>query len=213
MAAHDGHQGAKIDIPLKGYDYFDKRCGERAKSFQIIKDRDDGKVYVGAMTDVAESFERSRESYAGTVRTDAIGLDFGLTAMFASDQGELLGRGSKAKLQAMDRVVSSIAKHVQRSGRKPRNSKRYCTWVAKVRGFITTEINSVINRLIEVRRPLRLYLEKLNFQSPGMSARMNRMMQNCGRAVLRTKLEAIKQEFCIEATEVASAYSSQTCSR
>jgi putative transposase len=52
----------------------------------------------------------------------------------------------------------------------------------------------------------------LDFLTPGMSARMNRLIQNCGRSVLRTKLAAIKQEFGIEATEVASAYTSQTCS-
>ncbi|MGV2145469.1 MULTISPECIES: zinc ribbon domain-containing protein [unclassified Rhizobium] len=205
-------KGMKIDIPLKGFEHFDQRRGTRAKSFQIIKDRNDCKIYVGVMTDVAESFEASREYYAATVKTDAVALDFGLNTMFATDQGDLLGRGFKAKLQAMDRVVSGIAKHVQRSGQKPRSSKRYCAWVAKVRGFITTEINRVINRLIEVHRPSKLYLEKLNFQSPGMSARMNGLIQNCGRAILRTKLAAISQEFGIEATEVASAYTSQTCS-
>jgi len=205
-------KGVKIDIPLKGFEHFDRRSGTRAKSFQIIEDRSDGRIYVGVMTDVAESFEASRESYAATVKTEAVALDFGLTTMFATDQGDLFGRGFKAKLQAVDRVVSAIAKHVQRSGRNPRSSKRYCTWITKVRGFVTTEINRVINRLIEVHRPSKLYLEKLNFQSPGMSARMNRLIQNCGRSVLRTKLAAIKQEFGIEATEVASAYTTQTCS-
>jgi putative transposase len=146
------------------------------------------------------------------VKTDAVALDFGLTTMFATDQGDLLGRGFKAKLQAMDRTMSSIARHVHRSGGKPRSSKRYCAWVARVRGFIKTEINRVINRLIDVKRPSRLFLEKLNFQSPGMSVRMNRLIQNCGRAVLAAKLEAIKQQFGVEATEVASAYTSQTCS-
>lgn len=205
-------KGMKIDIPLKGFEYFDQRRGIRAKSFQIIKDRNDGRIYVGVLTDVAESFEASRESYAASVRTEAIALDFGLTTMFATDQGDLLGRGFKAKLQAMDRTLTAIARHVQRSGQKPRSSKRYCAWVAKVRGFITTEVNRVINRLIEVHRPSKLYLETLNFQSPGMSARMNRLIQNCGRSVLRTKLAAISQEFGIEATEVASAYTSQACS-
>jgi len=205
-------KNTKIEIPIKGFEYFDKRRGARCKSFQIIKDRNDGKIYVGVMTDVAESFEASRESYAATVKTDAVALDFGLTTMFATDQGDLLGRGFKAKLQAMDRTLMAIARHVQRSGHKPRSSKRYCARVLKVRGFVTTEINRVINRLIEVHRPSKLYVEKLNFQSPGMSARMNRLIQNCGRSVLRTKLAAIKQEFGIEATEVASAYTSQTCS-
>jgi len=205
-------KGVKIDIPLKGFEYFSKRLGERAKSFQIIEDRDDGKFYVGVMTNVAEPFEKSRESYVASVKTDALALDFGLTTMFATDQGDLLGRGFKAKLQSMDRTMSAIASHVQRSGRKPRSSKRYCAWVAKVRGFIKTEINRVINRLIDVKRPSKLYLEKLNFQSPGMSAWMNRMIQNCGRSVLSVKLKAIKQQFGVEATEVASAYTSQTCS-
>lgn len=83
-----------------------------------------------------------------------------------ADQGDLIGRGFKAKLQAMDRVASTIARHVQRSGGTIRSSKRYCAWVAKAHGFIATEINRVINRLIEVRRPSKLYLEKLDFRMP-----------------------------------------------
>lgn len=205
-------RGKKIDIPMKSFEFFDQRKGTRAKSFQIIEDRVTGRIHVGVLTDVSEELETSRQAYAKTVKNEVVSLDFGLTTMFATDQGDLLGRGFLKQLRRIDETISGIARHAQRSGQKPRSSKRYCQWIVKMRGFVTTEMNRVINRLIDVRRPSRLYLERLDFRSPDMSARMNRMIQNCGRAVLRAKLVSIQQQFGIEATEVAPAYTSQTCS-
>ncbi|MCV9964639.1 transposase [Pararhizobium sp. BT-229] len=88
-------------------------------------------------------------------------------------------------------------------------SRNYC---GGLRGFITTELRRILNRFVAVRKPTTIFLERLNFQSPELSRRMNRILQNCGRGVLRAKLQALKEEFGVEATEVVSAYTSQTCS-
>jgi putative transposase len=84
--------------------------------------------------------------------------------------------------------------------------------VTRLRGYIRTELRRVLNRYVEVRKPSQIFLERLNFSSPDLSRRMNRILQNCGRSVVRPKLQALKEEFGVETTEVVPAYTSQTCS-
>ncbi|MBB4349407.1 zinc ribbon domain-containing protein [Aliirhizobium cellulosilyticum] len=204
-------RGGSLAIPVNGYERFKQRRGERKKSFQIIEDRETGLFTVGVITDVGKAFAASTESYRLNPERN-VSLDFGLTTMFATGDGDLLGRNFLGRLKALDATISGIARHVQRSGAKPRTSVRYRRHVTRARGFITTEINRVINRLIATHKPTRLVLERLDFRVPGLSKRLNRIIQNCGRSVLNTKLVAIQQEFGIESTQVVSAYTSQTCS-
>ena len=84
--------------------------------------------------------------------------------------------------------------------------------MTRVRGFVETEVNRVLNRLVKVHRPRELVLESLNFRSPELSKRMNRIVQNCGRGVIQRKLKALEEELGIESHEVHAAYTSQGCS-
>ncbi|MCZ7862687.1 transposase [Agrobacterium salinitolerans] len=212
MTVKSGDRGSRrIDIPMRSNDYFSARKGERKKTFQIIEDRDSGRITVGVVTDVGKAFEESRKAYSAEAQGPR-SLDFGLVTMVASDDGDLMGREFLRKLKSIDATISGIARHVQRSGGKPRDSKRYVAHVTRLRGFITTELRRILNRFVAVRKPTTIFLERLNFQSPDLSRRMNRILQNCGRGVLRAKLQALKEEFGVETTEVVSAYTSQTCS-
>lgn len=201
----------RIQIPLQSHDYFRSRQGIRKKTFQINTDRHSGAIMVGVITDVGEVYAAKREAYALSATGDK-SLDFGLVTLFASGEGDLLGQNFLTNLKSVDATISGIARHVQRSGRKPRSSKRYVAHVERLRGFITTELRRVLNRYIAVRKPTTIFLERLNFQSPELSRRMNRILQNCGRSVLKAKLQSLKEEFGVETTEVLSAYTSQTCS-
>ncbi|MCZ7861461.1 transposase [Agrobacterium salinitolerans] len=201
----------RIDIPMRSNDYFSGRKGERKRTFQIIEDSESGRITVGVVTDVGKAFEESQKAYAAEAQGPKA-LDFGLATLFASDEGDLMGRAFLKKLKSIDATISGIARHVQRSGRKPRDSKRYVAHVTRLRGFISTELRRILNRFVAVRKPTTIFLERLNFQSPELSRRMNRILQNCGRGVLRAKLQALKEEFGVETTEVVSAYTSQTCS-
>ncbi|MBY3151151.1 transposase [Rhizobium laguerreae] len=205
------HRSRRIAIPMRSNDYFSSRQGERKKTFQIIEDRETGRITVGVVTDVGSSFEERRMAYASRAQGPKA-LDFGLVTMFASDDGDLMGREFLRKLKSIDTTISGIARHVQRSGGKPRDSKRYVAHVTRLRGFITTELRRILNRFVAVRKPTTIFLERLNFQSPELSRRMNRILQNCGRGVLRAKLQALNEEFGVESHEVVSAYTSQTCS-
>jgi putative transposase len=210
-AAGKSNPDAFLHIPVNGHGYFNARKGERKRSFQIIEDRHTGAITIGVITDVGEAFEASREVYASSAN-GPLALDFGLKTMFVTNDGDLLGQDFMRKLKALDRTLSGIARHVQRSGRKPRTSKRYVQHAERTRGYIKTEINRIINKLVTTKQPTKLFMEKLNFQSSNLSRRMNRLLQNCGRSVLQTKLQAINDQFGIETTEVVSAYTSQTCS-
>lgn len=47
---------------------------------------------------------------------------------------------------------------------------------------------------------------------PDLSARMNRILLNCGRSTVQKKLVALEHEFGVVSTETGSARTSQTCS-
>src|SRR5215831_13302315 len=68
------------------------------------------------------------------------------------------------------------------------------------------------NVIVEDRKPAELTIEHLNFRSPELSKRMNRIIQNCGRAVFKAKLTDLEECFGIVAHEVPSPYTSQECS-
>src|SRR5690606_33585067 len=140
-------------------------------------------LFFGLAQDVSNSYQQQREAYQPA--TERVALDFGLRTLFATDRGDLLGRDFIAYLAKLDRRITARAAHLQRMGRRPSSSKRYRRDVQKLRGFIRSEVNRVLNRIVERDRPAHLVLERLNFRAPGLSRRMNRLLQNCGRAVVR----------------------------
>jgi putative transposase len=93
-----------------------------------------------------------------------------------------------------------------RSGDRPRNSARYR---ARLRGMLKTRINAALNHLVAVYAPVELVVERLNFRSPDLSKRMNRLVTNCGRAVFKQKPVDLQDRFGIAAIEVPSPYTSQ----
>ena len=65
---------------------------------------------------------------------------------------------------------------------------------------------------MQLHAPAALVVERLDFRLPGLSRRMNRLVQNCGRAVFRQKLADLHDKYEITATEEHAAYTSQECS-
>jgi putative transposase len=84
--------------------------------------------------------------------------------------------------------------------------------VRQLRGWLKTEINRILNRIVLLRKPAHLAVERLDFRMPGLSKRMNRILTNCGRSVFRAKLQDLEERYGVTHTEVHAAYSSQTCS-
>jgi putative transposase len=122
-----------------------------------------------------------------------------------------MGRDALRHLEKLDKRISTIARHRQRAGLKVR-SNRYDRAVCQLRGWLKTEINRILNRIVLLRKPAHLTVERLDFRHPGLSKRMNRILTNCGRAAFRAKLQDLEERYGVTHTEVHAAYSSQTCS-
>lgn len=203
--------GKRIEVPLSTYDYFEDRKGTRALGVQINQDRETGQLRIGVITDITQACKESKTEYVPL--REQLALDFGLSTLIASDDGGLFGQDWLKNLRRYDARISSIASRVQARGGKPRQSRRYREAVAALQGFIRSEIGRLMNLIVEMKRPARFVVERLNFQNPGLSARMNRLLQNCGRKVFRNKLKDLEERFGITSEEVNPAYTSQSCSK
>jgi putative transposase len=199
----------KVQVPLRSHPYHEGRPGERCRTVQINTDRD-GRLTVGVVTDVTEAFRESRTAYRPL--RDEIAIDFGLTTLVATNEGDLMGRGFLDHLARLDRRIDRIARHRQRAGLTVR-SRRYDRAVRQLQGYLRTTINRVLERLVRLKRPAQLIVERLDFTHPDLSKRLNRLVRRCGRKVFRQKLRDLKERFGVESVEVNAACTSQQCSR
>ena len=199
----------KVEVPLLMHKQHRQRVGKLAGGIQVNLSRE-GRMSFGLVTDEGAAYAASRDAYQGK---KPIALDFGLTTMFATSEGQLLGQGFLTRLRGYDTQMQHISVGQKRRGLKPRQSKRYVALVGRVRGYIKTEVGRVLNRLLSKRKPSLLVLEQLDFRDGGMSRQLNRIISNCGRSVIKQKLADIEQRFGVVAEEVMAAYSSQTCRR
>jgi len=204
----DGRQFRKIAVPLKSNDFAEGRKGQRLTTWQMNLNKD-GILNFGRLTDVKKPFEQSVETYQ--VRTPVLALDWGMNTLFASSEGDLLGRGTLDKISVLDKTICAIARGQQRHGLKPRDSARYCAKVSAMRGYLKTEVNRIFNRLVATRAPGHLVVEKLDFRNPNLSKRMNRLISNFGRGVIKDKLADLGSKYGITHEEVNPAYTSQEC--
>ena len=206
---------ATVALPVGDYPFWRARdaAGTRATTVQII-DRGvhtpGSGLLVGVVTDMEEAFAASRDAYMPL--RDELTLDFGLVTMFATSDGDLLGRGWFDQLKRHDARINGLARTLQKQGIKPNRSRRYRARVAAFRGFLQTEISRVLNRIVALKRPARITIEKLDFTAPGLSKRLNRILARSGRKVVRDKLQDFEDRYGIAFSEVNPAYSSQTCS-
>ena len=160
----------------------------------------------GLMTNVTDAFEASKQAYQP--KTEAIALDLGLKTLFATSEGDLLGRDWLTRLREYDHKITQLARYRQQHRLKT-SSARYKRYVAQLRGFIKTEVGRILNRLVETRVPAEIVVERLEFRNPNLTRRLNRLLSHFGKAEVARKLADLKERFGILITEVNPAYSSQ----
>ena len=181
-----------------------------AKSIRLILSPDEQSLTIAVATDMGASFEHSAATYRP--RMGALTLDLGMNTLFGTNLGDLLGRGWLSKIERYDRLLQGIARHRQRLGLKTA-SDRYRRIVAHLRGFLKTEINRILNRLVKTHAPSHFVMEEPGFyRNPKLSRRLNRLMSNMGASILSEKLKDLEARFGITTVFVPAAYSSQTCS-
>ena len=174
----------RIHLPLHSFAFFEARGGTVANTVQIIERGADrgrpGEIVIGVVTDMEDVFADSRAAYQ-PVREE-LTLALGLATMFATPDGDLLGRAWREQLERHDRRINGLARKLQRQSIRPNQSKRYRARVAAFRGFLRSEIGRVLNRLIMLKRPAHVVIERLDVTAPGLSRRLNRILARMGTA-------------------------------
>ena len=177
---------------------------------RLLLSENQSSLTIGVVSDMQAAFEHQASTYSPL--RSAVFLDTGLCTLFGTDDGELHGRGWMETLLKFDALIASIARHRQRLGLKVA-SDRYRFHVNRLRGWIKTEIHRVLNRLVERKRPAAIILEALDFRSPDLSRRMNRLLQNFGKGVITRKLAEVERQYGITVEYRDAAYTSSQCNR
>ena len=195
-------KGHPTYIPLQTNYYFEDVDGE-LKNFCFVNMKNNGNL------DFCLVKDKNMLPYRPV--TDEISLDWGLCVMFATEFGDLYGRNFFEVLKEKDEILTGLAK--QRQKRKLNTaSKRYNSIRRKLKEYMKNEINRVLNRIVNTYGPAKMVLEDLDFRNPDLSKKMNRLLSQCGRSVIETKLKTLSEECGIEIEHVNAAWTSCECS-
>lgn len=146
-------------------------------------------------------------------KIDRIGIDFGTKHLFALSTGNIFGVNFGEQLKSYDYKITLLQKRLQHQGIKPNSSKKYRKLVFKCREFIKNEINRNLNKIIKEIKPQEIVLEQLDFRNSKLNKTMNRILRNCGRSSIRSKLKILEEDYGIKVIEVNPAYTSQQCNK
>jgi len=113
-------------------------------------------------------------------------------------------------LKKLDKQVTDCARGRQSRGLKVR-CPRYDTLIRRVRGLLECETGRIPNTLVERKQPAEIVLEALDFRHSQLSRRMNRILRNFGRGIVKEKLKAFSEKYGIKTTQAPAAYTSQEC--
>lgn len=193
-----------IMLPVAKNKYYEAIKANRANFIQLNKDRD-GCISVSFIKDIVPekiSFKTQRAS-----------IDLGITNLLTFNEGSMYGRTYFfSKLKEYDKKISTLCARLQRNNVRPRSSSRYRKLVDSLRAFLKNEIGRVMNKSFNRFLPKHIVVERLNFQSQRLSKRLNRLIGNFGKSIVKTKLNDFSEKYGVTIEEVNPAYTSQTCS-
>jgi len=89
---------------------------------------------------------------------------------------------------------------------------KYKRLVNKFRSFLENEINRVINKIVNNHSLKTIIIENLDFRSPDLSKRINRLLSNYGKRFLNKKFIDLEEDLGINVVEIRAEYSSTECS-
>ncbi|MGW4245081.1 zinc ribbon domain-containing protein [Nocardia sp. NPDC004722] len=191
-----------VNIPLHGYEYFTAAPGEVRNFCQV----DVSAAGEASFTLVKKSAPVARRDVGVSV-----GLDWGVRNVFATNEGQILGRRIYGWLTDRDAELCSLTASLQRQRVRPSESKRYRRLNRRIREYVRNEVNRILNRLTgnDIRE---LVVERLDFRMGGLSKRLNRILMRAGRAAVKAKLAALPESHGVAVTVVNPAHTSRACS-
>ncbi len=175
-------KGKPVYIPLAANTYAEKLEGEFLNYCQVVED-DDGNIEFRRIKQL------KKKEYIPA--TDEIAIDLGLNPLFATDKGDLFGRNFLDVLKAFDSKITKRMSSLQKRNIRPRDDKKYREYRKNFIDYVKNEINRLINVIIKIYKPKRIIIERLDFRSPELSKRLNRMIQNFGKRYIKQKLERL----------------------
>ena len=197
-----------IKIPIDTNKYFNNVVGKIKKFVQINKDQDNN-LTVCFMKELPDQ----KDIYQENIKMETIAIDLGLRNLFSTSEGDMFGRGFIDKLYYYDNLITKHMKELQKHNIKPNKNKKYRKLVSKVKHYIKNLINRNINKILKLHNPKTIVMEQLNFQSPNLSKRLNRIIGNFGKGYLTKKLDSITELYGVEVIYINPAYTSQECSK
>jgi len=198
------NKGNPVYLPVMTNQYFEDIEGE-LKNFCQIGLTDNNELTVSFIKEVPDK----KDTYKPV--TDRISIDTGLKTLFATNTGDLFGKRFYDTLLRFDTLITTLASNRQKQGLRIRSS-RYDKLVNRLRAYLENEINRCLNRLVTLYIPAEIVVERLDFRHPKLSKRMNRLISNFGKSIIKAKLASLSEEYGIIVTESNAVYSSQECS-
>ncbi len=213
-------KGKKIYLPLTTNSYFEGINGEIKNFVQINFGQDidkiDGNRAVSSSNKTDYKMDicliKDIEKNEYQPKMDKLALDLGLNNLFATNLGELYGRNFSKLLKKYDEIITLLGKNRQKQKLRTL-SKRYKKLINKIKSYLKNEINRVINKIISNNQPKEIIVERLNFTSPKLSKKLNRMLSNFGKKIIEEKFKSINEKYRIIITQINPAYTSQECSK
>jgi putative transposase len=202
-------RGKPVQVPLicnprftGGLEVARDRGGKCCAAIQLH--RTEHGVEVSLITEQPDAAPRTTGS--------VVGLDFGFSsALFATSEGQLLGRAMLIRLRELDAVLESVTADLQRRGIALKTDPTYRKLQTRIGDYVANEIGRLLNRLAADDIG-ELVVERLDFRGGGLSKRMNRLCTRTGRRVLKARFVRLTERHGITVTVVPAPYSSQQCS-
>ena len=196
-------KGQPVLLPLKANPFLEaeKAKGKMLNFVQISFLQD--AITISPIIEQADSAERTTG--------EIIGLDWGVTSLFATSGGQLLGSRMLSMLKEWDKILMDLQADLQRQGLPLKKNVKYQAMQNRINSFVKNEVGRLLNKLSN-QELQKIVVEKLDFRFGGLSKRINRIISRAGRKAVEAKLLRLHEEKGIVIQHVNAAYTSQECS-
>lgn len=199
-----GFKKSRIYIPVKKNPFYNKSMslGKECSVTQLHLDRN-GELVI----------HRVVEKTNAPLRQEGrdIGIDWGLTNLITTSEGQLLGLSLYPWLKERDQELVELTQSLQRQGIKPRSSRRFRSLQRRIKQYVKNEVGRVLNRLAE-QDIKSITCEDLDFRGRSLSRRTRVIVSRAGRSAFKQKLTDLTENHGIEIHSVNPAYTSKQCS-